>query len=47
MTPSLPPEIDAWQVEETKNALVEADSGDFVSEEEVQHAIMKWTSREH
>ncbi len=34
-------EINDWQVEEIKQALVEADAGDFASEEEVEAVFAK------
>ncbi|MDY6803259.1 MAG: CopG family transcriptional regulator [Cyanobacteriota bacterium] len=34
-------EVNDWQVEEIKQALVEADAGDFASEEEVEAAFAK------
>ena len=34
-------EFNDWQVEEIKQALVEADAGDFASEEEVEVAFAK------
>ena len=37
--------LNQWRMDETKNALAEADCGDFASEEEVTHTMMKWTSR--
>jgi predicted transcriptional regulator len=36
-------EVNDWQVEEIKQALVEADAGDFASEEEVQAVFAKLT----
>ena len=38
-------ELNNWQIEETKKALVEADRGDFASEAEVQRTMKKWTRR--
>lgn len=34
-------EVNDWQVEEIKQALVEADAGDFASEEEVEAVFAK------
>ena len=36
-------EVNDWQVEEIKKALVEADAGDFASEEEVEAIFAKLT----
>jgi RHH-type rel operon transcriptional repressor/antitoxin RelB len=38
-------ELNNWQIEETKKALVEADRGDFASEADVQRTVKKWTRR--
>ncbi len=37
-------EINEWQIAEIKAALVEADAGDFASDEDVQALSKKWTS---
>jgi RHH-type rel operon transcriptional repressor/antitoxin RelB len=37
--------LNEWQIEEIKKALVEADSGDFATDQEVQQTIEKWTRR--
>ena len=36
-------EVNDWQVEEIKQALVEADAGDFASEEEVEAVFERLT----
>ena len=36
-------EINAWQVAKIKAALVEADAGDFASDEDVQALSKEWT----
>lgn len=33
---------EAWQVAEIKQALIEADAGDFATDEEVQAVFKKW-----
>jgi predicted transcriptional regulator len=38
-------ELNEWQIEETKKAIIEADCGDFASDKEVQQTIKKWTRR--
>ena len=35
-------EINEWQIEEIKNAIKEADAGDFSSDQEVQTIFNKW-----
>jgi RHH-type rel operon transcriptional repressor/antitoxin RelB len=35
-------EINEWQIEEMKEAVKEADAGDFASEREVQAVFNKW-----
>ena len=35
-------EVNEWQIQETHAALVEADAGDFASEEEVNAVQSKW-----
>jgi predicted transcriptional regulator len=35
--------LQPWQIEEIKKALVEADRGDFASEDEVKAMFEKWT----
>lgn len=37
-------EINEWQINEIKQALQEADAGDFASDQEVQNSLNKWTS---
>jgi len=34
-----------WQIEETKKAVVQADAGDFATDEEATSVITKWTKR--
>lgn len=34
---------ESWQVEEIKQALVEADAGEFVSDEEMEQVFNKWS----
>ena len=38
-------ECEAWQVEEIKRGIEEADAGDFASETEVRAAFAKWAHR--
>ena len=35
-------DLNEWQVQEIRNAIAEADQGDFVSEEEVKEVLGKW-----
>jgi RHH-type rel operon transcriptional repressor/antitoxin RelB len=35
-------EINEWQIEEIKDAVKEADAGDFASDQEVQAVFNKW-----
>jgi RHH-type rel operon transcriptional repressor/antitoxin RelB len=35
-------EINEWQIEEIKDAVKEADAGDFASDQEVQTVFNKW-----
>jgi len=35
-------EINEWQIEEIKDAIKEADAGDFASDREVQTVFNKW-----
>ena len=35
--------LNDWQVEETKKAIKEADSGDFASDTDVNRTLKKWT----
>jgi predicted transcriptional regulator len=35
--------LDEWRIEETKKAVVQADAGDFATEEEATAVITKWT----
>ena len=37
-----PSELDAWQMEEIRQALKEADEGDFASTEDVNRFAEKW-----
>ena len=39
-------EREQWQVSQIREAIVEADAGDFASQEEVVAVFGKWTSRE-
>lgn len=34
---------EAWQIAEIKNAIVEADAGDFATEQDVEAVMNKWT----
>ena len=34
--------LNDYQIEEIKRGVVEADSGDFASDKEVEHALRKW-----
>ena len=36
-------ELNHWQIEETKKALIEADRGEFASEEDVRRTLKKWS----
>jgi len=36
-------ELNQWQIEETKKALIEADRGEFASEEDVRRTLKKWS----
>jgi predicted transcriptional regulator len=36
-------EREAWQIEETEKALLEADAGDFATDAEVDSVFSKWT----
>jgi RHH-type rel operon transcriptional repressor/antitoxin RelB len=38
-------ELNEWQIEQVKQALVEADSGDFASDANVARMVKKWTRR--
>jgi len=38
-------ELNEWQIEQVKKALVEADSGDFASAASVSRVVKKWTRR--
>jgi RHH-type transcriptional regulator, rel operon repressor / antitoxin RelB len=40
-------ELNEWQIEQVKQALVEADSGDFASDANVARVVKKWTRRAH
>lgn len=35
-------ELNEWQIQEIKNAIIEADSQDFASEDEVRQTFNKW-----
>lgn len=35
-------DLNEWQVQENRNAIAEADQGDFASEEEVKEVLGKW-----
>lgn len=35
--------LKSWQIEETKKALSEAESGEFASNAEVRQVVRKWT----
>ena len=35
-------DVNEWQVQEIRSAIVEADRGDFASEEEVTEVLGKW-----
>ncbi len=36
-------ELNEWQIEEVKDALKEADAGDFAGDDEVKAVLNKWT----
>jgi predicted transcriptional regulator len=36
-------ELNEWQIEEIKKGLIEADAGNFASDEEVHRTTSKWT----
>jgi RHH-type transcriptional regulator, rel operon repressor / antitoxin RelB len=38
-------ELNQWQIEQVKKALVEADRGDFASAASVSRLVKKWTPR--
>lgn len=38
-------ELNEWQIEQVKEALVEADKGDFASAANVSRVVKKWTRR--
>jgi RHH-type rel operon transcriptional repressor/antitoxin RelB len=38
-------ELNEWQIQQVKKALVEADSGDFASDANVTRVVKKWTRR--
>lgn len=40
-------EQQAWQIEEIKRGLAEADAGDFASDEEVEKTFEKWRGKKH
>jgi RHH-type transcriptional regulator, rel operon repressor / antitoxin RelB len=40
-------ELNEWQIDEVKKALVEADREDFASDAEVARVVKKWTRRAH
>ena len=35
--------LNSWQIEETRQALTEADRGEFASDKDVQRTLKKWT----
>lgn len=37
--------LNEWQIEETKQALAEADRGEFATDHEVERALRKWKRR--
>jgi len=37
--------LNEWQIEETRKAVAQADSGDFATDEDVARVIKKWTVR--
>jgi len=37
--------VNAWQIEEIKTGLEEADRGDFATEEHMRRTMSKWTGR--
>ena len=37
--------VRAWQIDEIKRGLVEADEGDFATQKEVRRILEKWTGR--
>ena len=37
--------MNEWQIEQTKKAVVEADRGDFASDEDLRRTIKKWKKR--
>ena len=37
--------VNAWQIEEIKKGLEEADRGEFATEEQVRRTFRKWTGR--
>jgi predicted transcriptional regulator len=39
-------ELEAWQVEEIKKGIAEADTGDFASDAEVDAVLAKWRGRQ-
>jgi predicted transcriptional regulator len=38
-------DVERWQIEEIKKGIAEADRGEFASDEEVEQALKRWTSR--
>ena len=38
-------DLNEWQIEETKKAIVEADRGDFATDKEVERIKNKWKRR--
>ena len=40
-------ESNEWQVGEIRAALIEADAGDYASEQDVANLAMKWKAREN
>jgi RHH-type rel operon transcriptional repressor/antitoxin RelB len=37
--------LNEWQIEATKQAIEQADAGDFATDDEAAHVITKWTKR--
>ncbi len=38
-------QLNEWQIEEVRKGIVEAERGDFASNDEVEKVLRKWTSR--
>jgi predicted transcriptional regulator len=43
--PDEPSDVERWQVDEIIRGLVEADNGNFASDEEVAQAIKRWSEK--